>query len=175
MEVSELRKLRALIEQIGDPARGRRALPPQPGSDARDQKPQSHMDDRAITHPRNPGRPGHWTRQMTDLSILDVRLHGRSIGTMTYIGGERSLFAFSDALYRGSGTPHSRAALQGQVWGSDHRVSSLQMKLMPFFSNLLPEGHLRHYLAEKAPHSQRSRVPASCRPSARISPGRADS
>ena len=31
---------------------------------------------------------------------------------------------------------------------TDHR--SYKIKLMPFFSNLLPEGHLRKYLAEKA-------------------------
>lgn len=93
---------------------------------------------------------------MTDLSILDVRLHGRSIGTMTYIGGERSLFAFSDAYIADPARPTLGLRFKDRFGDRITEFRPYKMKLMPFFSNLLPEGHLRHYLAEKAHiHSDR--------------------
>ena len=34
---------------------------------------------------------------MTDVSTLDVLLHGAPIGTLTSLGADRSLFAFADS------------------------------------------------------------------------------
>lgn len=34
---------------------------------------------------------------MADVSTLIVRLYDKAIGTLTHVGGERSLFAFNDA------------------------------------------------------------------------------
>ena len=39
---------------------------------------------------------------MTDVSTLTVRLYGQAIGSLTYIGGERSLFAFHETYVRDS-------------------------------------------------------------------------
>ncbi len=33
---------------------------------------------------------------MPDVSTLNVKLHGQLIGTVTYLGGERTVFAFTD-------------------------------------------------------------------------------
>lgn len=87
---------------------------------------------------------------MTDVSTLTVRLYNDSIATLTHIGGERTLFAFNDAYINDP----NRATLGlgfkdafGQLL-TDFRP--YRIKLMPFFSNLLPEGHLRRYLASTA-------------------------
>lgn len=87
---------------------------------------------------------------MAGVSTLTVRLYNESIGTITHVGGERSLFAFNEAYIN---DPH-RATLSlsfkdtlGQLLTD---FSPYRSKLMPFFSNLLPEGYLRQYLADTA-------------------------
>ena len=34
---------------------------------------------------------------MTDVSILEINLHGEPIGTLTRLPGDRTIFAFNDA------------------------------------------------------------------------------
>lgn len=87
---------------------------------------------------------------MPDVTILNVRLYGRKIGTLTYLGGEKTVFAFTDDYINDSDRPTLGLGFK-DIHGdliTDHR--SYKVKLMPFFSNLLPEGHLRKYLSEKA-------------------------
>ncbi len=33
---------------------------------------------------------------MSNVSVLDVNLHGEPIGTLTNLGGDRTIFAFTD-------------------------------------------------------------------------------
>ena len=87
---------------------------------------------------------------MPDVSILNVLLHGRKIGTLTYLGVEKTVFAFTEDYINDPNRQTlslSFKDMHGDLI-TDHR--SYKIKLMPFFSNLLPEGHLRKYLAEKA-------------------------
>ena len=87
---------------------------------------------------------------MPDVSILNVLLYGRKIGTLTHLGGEKTVFAFTEDYINDPDRPTLGLSFK-DVHGdliTDHR--SYKIKLMPFFSNLLPEGHLRKYLAEKA-------------------------
>ena len=87
---------------------------------------------------------------MPDVSILNVLLYGRKIGTLTYLGGEKTVFAFTEDYINDPDRPTLGLSFK-DVHGdliTDHR--SYKIKLMPIFSNLLPEGHLRKYLAEKA-------------------------
>lgn len=87
---------------------------------------------------------------MPDVTILNVLLYGRKIGTLTYLGGEKTVFAFTDDYISDPDRPTLGLGFK-DIHGdliTDHR--SYKIKLMPFFSNLLPEGHLRKYLAEKA-------------------------
>lgn len=87
---------------------------------------------------------------MPDVSILNVLLHGQKIGTLTYLGGEKTVFAFTENYIVNPDRPTLGLGFR-DIHGdliTDHR--SYKIKLMPFFSNLLPEGHLRKYLAEKA-------------------------
>ena len=87
---------------------------------------------------------------------LEVRLHGEPIGTLTHIGSERTLFAFNESYIASPQRPtlglHFKDAY-GEL-RTDFRAYRTQ--LMPFFSNLLPEGPLRKWLAEMAGvHPQR--------------------
>lgn len=87
---------------------------------------------------------------MPDVSVLSVRLYGEEIGTITYVGAEKTLFAFNDAYVENPERP--TLGLQFKD-GFDELITDFRpykIKLMPYFSNLLPEGHLRRYLAEKA-------------------------
>jgi len=87
---------------------------------------------------------------MADVSTLTVRLYKKPIGTLTHVGGERSLFAFNDAYINDP----DRATLSLSVKDTFGQLITdfrpYRIKLMPFFSNLLPEGHLRKYLADAA-------------------------
>lgn len=85
---------------------------------------------------------------MAEVSVLEVRLHGKPIGTLTRVAGDRSLFAF-DEDYIGD----DRRAVLGLGFKDAFgelitEFRPVQTRIMPFFSNLLPEGHLRDYLAE---------------------------
>ncbi len=87
---------------------------------------------------------------MANVAVLEVLLYGEAIGTLTRVEGDRSLFAFHDNYV----ADHHRAVLS---LGFKDRFGELltefrpyQTRLMPFFSNLLPEGRLREYLAERA-------------------------
>ncbi len=91
---------------------------------------------------------------MDNVAVLDVLLHDEPIGTLTNIGGDRTIFAFNDdyiddpdRLTLGLGFKDEFGSLL-----TDFRPC--QKRVMPFFSNLLPEGHLRTYLSEKAKINQ---------------------
>jgi len=87
---------------------------------------------------------------MADVSILDVLLYGEPIGTLTRVAGDRNLFAFNEAHIENAARPVIGLAFKDQYGEliTDHRTT--QTRLLPFFSNLLPEGRLREYLAERA-------------------------
>src|SRR5690606_10998619 len=99
----------------------------------------------------------HWMRTtMPDVSVLSVRLYDEEIGTITYVGGERTLFAFNEAYVANPARPTLGLQFKDQFGELLTDFRPYKVRLMPFFSNLLPEGHLRKYLAEKAGiHSDR--------------------
>lgn len=84
---------------------------------------------------------------MTD--ILDVRLGENSVGKLTLLTGDRSFFAFDEAYLDDPDRPvlsQSFFTATGDIIPESRPV---QTKLPAFFSNLLPEGHLREYLASR--------------------------
>ncbi|NDW01088.1 type II toxin-antitoxin system HipA family toxin [Yangia sp. PrR002] len=87
---------------------------------------------------------------MPDISVLTVKLYGEPIGTLTHLGDERSIFAFTDGYINDPDRATLGLHFKDQYGELITDFSPVKMKLMPFFSNLLPEGHLRHYLAERA-------------------------
>ncbi|MDN5873722.1 MAG: HipA N-terminal domain-containing protein [Sinobacteraceae bacterium] len=93
---------------------------------------------------------------MPDVSTLIVRLYDQPIGTLTYVGGERTLFAFNEAYINNAGRPTLSLRFKDAFGQLLTDFKPYRSKLMPFFSNLLPEGHLRQYLAQTAGiHSDR--------------------
>ncbi|MBO9507192.1 type II toxin-antitoxin system HipA family toxin [Thalassospira sp. A3_1] len=87
---------------------------------------------------------------MPDVSVLSVRLHGEEIGTITYVGAEKTLFAFNEAYAENPERPTLGLRFKDGFGELITDFRPYKIKLMPYFSNLLPEGHLRRYLAEKA-------------------------
>ncbi|MFW8637484.1 type II toxin-antitoxin system HipA family toxin [Cribrihabitans pelagius] len=87
---------------------------------------------------------------MTDVTVLDVSLYGQPIGTLTRVAVDRSLFAFNQDYIDNPERPTLGLFFKDQYGELRTDFKTVQTKVMPFFSNLLPEGHLRKYLAEQA-------------------------
>jgi len=81
---------------------------------------------------------------------LAVRLHGRRIGVITRLAGDRYLFAFDQSYVDKSNRPTLSLSFKSRSGGIVTSVRPYRVRLPPFFSNLLPEGHLREYLAARA-------------------------
>lgn len=90
------------------------------------------------------------TRSRTFPSILSVRLYGNEIGTLTHLGGDRMLFAFTNSYIEDPSRPVLSLGFKDSFGGVISDFAPTQTRALPFFSNLLPEGHMRTYLAERA-------------------------
>lgn len=87
---------------------------------------------------------------MSNVSVLNVNLYGEPIGTLTNLGGDRTIFAFTDEYIENPDRPTLGLAFKDEFGELYTDFRPYQKRVMPFFSNLLPEGHLRKYLAEQA-------------------------
>ena len=87
---------------------------------------------------------------MPDVSVLDVRLAGKPIATLTHLQGGRTIFAFNEAYVENENRPTLSLSFKDNLGGLLTAFKPVQNVIPPFFSNLLPEGHLRRYLAERA-------------------------
>ncbi len=84
------------------------------------------------------------------LDALAVRLHGQRIGVINRLAGDRYLFSFDQAYVDDPNRPTLSLSFKGTSGGLITAVRPYNVRLPPFFSNLLPEGHLREYLAARA-------------------------
>ena len=87
---------------------------------------------------------------MADVSVLNVLLYDEPIATLTHVGGDRTLFAFNDGYIDNADRPVLGLGFKDAFGELITEFKTTQTRLMPFFSNLLPEGHMRTYLAERA-------------------------
>ena len=87
---------------------------------------------------------------MSNVSTLNVLLYGKQIGTITDVGGDRSLFAFTQEYIEDVNRPILSLGFKDVLGGLITDFNATQTKLIPFFSNLLPEGEMRNYLGERA-------------------------
>lgn len=87
---------------------------------------------------------------MPDVSVLDVRLYNEPIGTLTHLQGDRTIFAFNEDYVENPGRPTLSLSFKDNLGGLITNIRPTQRVAPPFFSNLLPEGSLRRYLAERA-------------------------
>ena len=83
-------------------------------------------------------------------NTLAVNLGERRIGIIHRLAGDRHLFAFEQDYVDDANRPTLSLTYRGQTGGLVTAVRAVSRRLPPFFSNLLPEGHLREYLANKA-------------------------
>ncbi len=87
---------------------------------------------------------------MPDLDILEVRLHGDPAGTLTRLGRERIVFGFDSGYLDDPERPTLSLSFRDAFGRVATDVAPTRVEAPPFFSNLLPEGSLREYLARSA-------------------------
>jgi serine/threonine-protein kinase HipA len=88
--------------------------------------------------------------ELAKVTALGVHLRGRRIGIINRLAGDRYIFAFEQDYVDDPSRPTLSLSYKGQSGGLVTAVRAIGRRLPPFFANLLPEGHLRTYLAEKA-------------------------
>ncbi len=84
------------------------------------------------------------------LSALAVHLHGQRIGVLNRLNGERHLFSFDEEYLDDPNRHILSLSFKGGAGGIVTATRPTARKIPPFFSNLLPEGNLRTYLADRA-------------------------
>jgi serine/threonine-protein kinase HipA len=84
------------------------------------------------------------------LTTLAINLHGRRIGTILRLAGDRQVFAFEQSYIEDPERPTLSLSFKGQTGELRTDLQQVSRRVPPFFSNLLPEGHLRSYLAAQA-------------------------
>jgi len=87
---------------------------------------------------------------MPDVSVLDVLLYGEPIGTLTLVQGDRTIFAFNQAYIDNPALPTLSLSFKDSFGALITDIRPTRTIVPPFFSNLLPEGPLREYLAKQA-------------------------
>jgi len=90
------------------------------------------------------------TPELQKVNALAVYLHGHRIGIINRLAGDRHIFAFEQDYIDNPDRPTLSLAYKGHAGGLVTAIRPVSRRLPPFFSNLLPEGHLRTYLSEKA-------------------------
>lgn len=83
---------------------------------------------------------------MTKVSTLNVLLYGKPIATITHVGHDRTLFAFNESYIKDEQRPTLGLNFKDALGGLRTQFKPTQAKLLPFFSNLLPEGPMRKCL-----------------------------
>lgn len=79
-----------------------------------------------------------------------MRLGRRRIGIINRFAGERNLFSFEQDYIDDPNRPTLSLSFKGRDSGIVTSARATATRVPPFFANLLPEGHLRTYLAERA-------------------------
>ncbi|HBF13178.1 MAG TPA: kinase [Deltaproteobacteria bacterium] len=87
---------------------------------------------------------------MPDISSLNVFLYDEPVGVLTFLPGEQTIFSFSQAYIDNPSRPVLSLSFKDSFGELITDVKPSRIQLPPFFSNLLPEGHLRDYLARRA-------------------------
>ncbi|MEZ5573104.1 MAG: HipA N-terminal domain-containing protein [Halioglobus sp.] len=80
---------------------------------------------------------------MAEVSVLEVLLYSEPIGTLTRVEGDRSLFAFNEDHIADRNRPVLGLGFKDKFGELLTEFRPYQTRVMPFFSNLLPEERLR--------------------------------
>jgi serine/threonine-protein kinase HipA len=82
-------------------------------------------------------------------SVLEVRLAGTVVGTLTNLPNDQNLFVFDAAYAADQNRPVLSLSFYDAYRALRTDVRPVTRRLPQFFSNLLPEGQLRQYIAER--------------------------
>ncbi len=82
-------------------------------------------------------------------TVLEVRLADTVAGTLTNLPNDQNLFVFDPAYIADSNRPVLSLSFYDAYRALTTNVRPVTRRLPPFFSNLLPEGALRQYIAER--------------------------
>lgn len=83
-------------------------------------------------------------------TVLEVWLNQIRVGTITNLPYDQNLFVFDEDYVRTGNRPVLSLSFYDDNRDLITEPEQVQTKVPPFFSNLLPEGRLREYLAETA-------------------------
>lgn len=84
------------------------------------------------------------------VTALAVELHGRRIGIINRLAGDQQVFAFEEDYIEDPERSTLSLSFKGRGGALVTTFRPHSARVPPFFSNLLPEGHLRSYLAARA-------------------------
>lgn len=87
---------------------------------------------------------------MSDLTTLDIFLHDQKVGTLTLLPNEKVLLAWSRDYLRNETCDTLSLSFKDQMGELISDFTPVGPGLLPYFSNMLPEGRLRNYLANRA-------------------------
>jgi len=82
-------------------------------------------------------------------TVLEVRLAGTVVGTLTNLPNDQNLFIFDPAYIADPDRPVLSLSFFDAYRALFTNIRPVTRRLPPFFSNLLPEGALRQYIAER--------------------------
>lgn len=93
-----------------------------------------------------------WTmrKKMSQFEVLEVFLYDRPIGFITNLSGDKNLFSLNQKYIDQKDRPTLSLSLRDIDGNLITDIKSTRVRLPPFFSNLLPEGAMRKYLASQA-------------------------
>lgn len=86
---------------------------------------------------------------MTDTRALDIHLADRKVGTLVALEGDRTIFSFAEDYVADAQRPTLSLGYRDTYGSLINEPRAHRVRLEPFFSNLLPEGALKDYLARQ--------------------------
>lgn len=90
------------------------------------------------------------------VNVLEVLLGNDLVGTLTHLPDDRTIWAFEPAYVENPERPTLSLSFKTASGAVTAAARPTRVKVPPYFSNLLPEGHLREYLAARgAVHPER--------------------
>lgn len=88
--------------------------------------------------------------KMTEVSTLNILLHNKKIGVLTLLPNEQTIFTFDEEYANNKNKKTLSLSLEDKNGDFIPFMKPSRIQLPPFFSNLLPEGPLRDFLATHA-------------------------
>jgi serine/threonine-protein kinase HipA len=86
----------------------------------------------------------------SSVQTLEVRLDKTLVGALTHLGNEATIFTFDKTYVEAAvDRPTLSLSFKAAAGGLIEQTRPTRVRLSPFFSNLLPEAHLREYVAAR--------------------------